>query len=63
MPYVRNGVVHDTRPLLDPKRISEAFFALMGGIYFFFVTIVSPEAASTWISGKKKKNDDIPSTL
>lgn len=60
MPYVRNGVVHDTRPLLDPHRIPEALFAIVDSIYFFFVTIISPEAASTWIASKKKKNDDIP---
>lgn len=49
--------------MLDPRRVPEAFFALADGIYFFFVTIISYEAASTWLASRKKKNDDLPGVL
>lgn len=59
MTYVRHGVVYETRPVLDPRRVPEALFAVADGVYFFFVTIISYDAASSWLAGQKKKNDDV----
>ena len=60
MTWVRNGQVLERRPWHDLRQIPEFLFACIEGIFFFFITIISPDANTSWVASAKKKNDDLP---